>query len=303
MTRKYWITEEENFIKNNISIMSIDDFSRYFNLEKNKIIDKIHKMGLNSKKSRKIFWTTEEDNLLKEIFEYAPKNYIIEKIPNRSWAAILQRGIKYLNLRRLSQDHISVDYNFFSEWNNINAYVYGFILADGHVHYGNKNYLQFEVALKDIDVLEKIKSSMKYSGKIIQKNTARLQINNKKIVKDLIEKGIPLNQKTYNSNFPSSLPKEFIKDFCRGVIDGDGWSYTSDNIYNLGLCGNFDLINKIKQNFPEDCSNNKIRKDKDSYCWRFNIKGKKALAIAKWLYEDAEIYLDRKYNAYKKYYL
>lgn len=49
MSRKYWSKEEMLFIKNHIDIMSISDFVNYFNVPKNKIIDKIHKMGLNSK--------------------------------------------------------------------------------------------------------------------------------------------------------------------------------------------------------------------------------------------------------------
>ena len=47
MSRKYWSKEEMLFIKNHIDIMSISDFVNYFNVPKNKIIDKIHKMGLN----------------------------------------------------------------------------------------------------------------------------------------------------------------------------------------------------------------------------------------------------------------
>ena len=74
MSRKYWSKEEMLFIKNHIDIMSISDFVNYFNVPKNKIIDKIHKMGLNSKKSRGILWTKEEELLLHKHFEYAPIN-------------------------------------------------------------------------------------------------------------------------------------------------------------------------------------------------------------------------------------
>ena len=68
MSRKYWSKEEILFIKNNINTMSISDFSNKFNISKNKIIDKIHKLGLNSKKSRGILWTQEEDALLRQHF-------------------------------------------------------------------------------------------------------------------------------------------------------------------------------------------------------------------------------------------
>ena len=112
MSRKYWSKEEMLFIKNHIDIMSISDFVNYFNVPKNKIIDKIHKMGLNSKKSRGILWTKEEDLLLHKHFEYAPKNYIQKLFPNRSWCSIVQRGHKTLLINRKVKDVISVDYNF-----------------------------------------------------------------------------------------------------------------------------------------------------------------------------------------------
>lgn len=298
MDRKYWTEQEEQFIKENISIKSIEDFSLIFNVSKTKIADKIHKMGLNSKKARGIIWSSEDDKLLAAIFEFAPKNYIMDKFPNKTWPAILQRGIKTLKLNRISQDRLSVNFNFFEKWTSLSAYIFGFIMADGHIHYGDKNYLQFELALKDKDILLKIKNALEYEGEVKLGKTARLQINNKKIIKDLIEKGMPEQNKSYCAVFPETLPNDLYRDFCRGVIDGDGWSTINDKTYNLGLCGNFDLISEIKNIFPEDCSTNKIRKDKNSFCWRFNIKGKKALKIAEWLYKDAEIYLDRKYQNY-----
>lgn len=102
LNKKYWTIEEERFIKENISKMTIMDFSNYFNLPKNKIVDKIHKMHLNSKKATGIIWSQEEDKLLKEHFEYAPKHYIEKLFPNRSWNAIFQRGLKTLGLNRKS---------------------------------------------------------------------------------------------------------------------------------------------------------------------------------------------------------
>lgn len=296
MSRKYWTKQEEQFIRDNIAIKTVDDFSKYFEIPKEKIADKIHKMGLNSKKARNIIWSEAEDDLLKIHFEYAPKNFILKLFPNRSWCAILQRGIKTLGLKRISQDHVYIDYNFFEKWTSLSAYIYGFIMADGHIHYGDQNYLQLEVALKDKDILYKIKEAMSFDGNVSINKTARLQINNKKIIKDLIDKEMPTVDKSHNSIFPSTLPENLYRDFCRGVIDGDGWSSISSNSYSIGLCGNYQLISKVKEVFPEDCSNNNIRKDKNSYCWRFNIKGSKAIKIAQWLYSDSEIYLTRKYD-------
>lgn len=66
MGRKYWTREEEQFIRDNIGNMTITGFSLYFNLEKVKIVDKIHKMGLNSSKARNVWWNDTEDRFCKK---------------------------------------------------------------------------------------------------------------------------------------------------------------------------------------------------------------------------------------------
>lgn len=301
MSRKYWSAEEEQFIRDNISNMSINGFSLFFNVEKVKIVDKIHKMGLNSSRARNIWWTETEDYILKNLYEYAPKHFIQNFLPDRHWPSIIQRATKVHGLTRYSQDQYDVDYNYFEYWDRENAYIFGFILADGHLINKNVKALQFELKKEDADILYKIKKALRYEGKVKLGRTARLQINNAKIIKDLVEKGMPDYDKSRRASFPSSLPEEYYRDFIRGVIDGDGWIYVeSDGRIDLGLCGNIDLIKPIKDLFPIDCSKNSIRKDK-GHCWRFQIRGKKALAICDWLYKDATIFLDRKYNNYINY--
>lgn len=303
MSRKYWSKEEMLFIKNHIDIMSISDFVNYFNVPKNKIIDKIHKMGLNSKKSRGILWTKEEDLLLRKHFEYAPKNYIQKLFPNRSWCSIVQRGHKTLLINRKVKDVISVDYNFFSnQWNEENAYIVGFILADGHIHLGTNNFLQIEVHYRDKDILYKIKRILSYEGNLIKRtssNSIKLQIKNKKIIEDLVKKGIPLKNKSYTAMFPK-VPSNLIKHCIRGLIDGDGYISQENKTkrISLGLCGTYDLCEVVKNYFPIDCSRIKIIKGTGK-SFRFKVSGEKALKVLSWLYDDANIYLDRKYNKYK----
>lgn len=304
MSRKYWSKEEILFIKNNINTMSISDFSNKFNISKNKIIDKIHKLGLNSKKSRGILWTQEEDALLRQHFEYAPKNFIQKLLPNRSWCSIVQRGHKALLIDRKVKDVISVNYNFFSsQWNEEIAYIIGFILADGHIHLRTNNFLQIEVNFRDKDILYKIKEILSYEGNLIERdslNSIKLQIKNKKIIMDLSQKGIPLKNKSYVATFPKTIPNKFIKHCIRGLIDGDGYISQEKKTKRVcfGLCGTYDLCETVKNYFPVDCSHIKIIKGTGK-SFRFKISGEKALKILSWLYDDASIYLDRKYNKYK----
>ena len=301
-TKKKWSKDEEEFIRNNLSSMTISDFSEHFNVPKPKIIDKIHKMGLNSRKALGIEWSSDEDNLLRQHFEYAPKDFIMKLFPNRSWDAIYQRGLKTLKLNRISQDRYSINYNFFENWNSNSAYVFGLLLTDGHIHRGDKNYVQIELQKDDEEILQKIKEAMEYDGEIFGTDTTRFQCANVKIIEDLISKGMPPIDKTFTTKWPESLPKEFYPDFMRGAIDGDGWiTNTSDGRFHLGFCGNYELVKDMKEHLPIDCSDISII-HKSEHCWSFKVDGKRGLKIADWLYNNnPKLFLRRKYNAYLQY--
>lgn len=301
--RKIWSKEEESFIEENLSTFSIKELSNLFEVPYQKVVDKIHKMGLNSKESSGVLWKKSEDDILLSHFEYAPKDLLLSLLPERKWNAIWQRGRKKFNLSRKTKDRTSVNYRFFDDWSPVSAYIYGYIMADGHIHLGKNNYLQIDACITDIGILEKIKIAMNYQGKIYLTHNgeaARIQINNINIIEQLAKKGIPLKDKSYIAALPEILPKEYERDCIRGLIDGDGWSrIDKDGYYNIGLCGTRELVSKVKSMLPIDCSANKIRKTGPNN-WRFNIKCKKARNIASWLYEDAEIFMDRKYNEYIK---
>lgn len=311
MIRKYWTTEEETYIRNNLHKETPKELAIRFNVSYLKIIDKIHKMRLNSKRARGEIWSFEEDKLLAEHFEYAPKSYIMDLFKNRTWTGILQRGIKTLKLNRLSQDKVYVNYQFFSEYNELSSYIAGFIMADGHIHLGLDNYLQIEISQRDEELLTKIKNVMDFRGKFYYgyhpngkgktvTPTWKIQAKNVKLIKDLNERfQIPLKDKSYVADFPTIIPKEFKRHFIRGLIDGDGWvTYSAkDRRFVIGLCGTYNIVSKTKDNLIEDCSSNSVRQDSEN-CYKFAITGKKAIKIADWLYKDANIFLERKYNKY-----
>lgn len=302
--RKIWNEEEMQFIRMNIVSMSIKEMSEHFNVTYQKMNDKIHKMGLNRKQASGELWKKEDDEILAKHFKYAPKNYLMNIFPNRSWNAILQRGIKTLNLYRESQDRYSINYNFFETWSNDSTYVYGMIAADGHLFYESgamkKNALQFEMANYDRDILDKIKCVMKYEGPVLdtKRQTVKLQINNKKVIKDLIEKGIPERNKTFNLEYPKDLPHEYDRHFIRGLFDGDGSVYKHGAAPRFQLLGTKKLLEDVLKRLPID--NNKYsiydRSKSGSNVYALQIGGKNAFNIFNWLYEEDGIFLERKYK-------
>lgn len=254
-------------------------------------------------------WTKEEEQILINNFEYASIGKLLKLLPNRSYCSIYQHGNKVLKLERKTKDKFSINHEAFSVLNEDSVYWLGFIMADGHLKKAKRDgerALQIEVSVRDKDVLYKFKDFLQFDGNIrnashTDKRTgktyhsAKMQVNNVKIIEDLNRLGVPYNNKTPIVQFPLCIPNDLLIHFLRGIIDGDG--YIGDVEPILGFCGNESIVNSVKDKLPEDCSNITIDKSSQN-CWRFKIKGKKAFRIMDKLYSNANVYLDRKYNLY-----
>lgn len=257
---------------------------------------KAKEMGLQKKREASKEWSEAEDAIIKEHFEYAPKNMIERMLPNRTWQSISWRGRIIYKLRRRSKDRLSVNYNFFSEWTQESAYVFGFVAADGYVECGNRNFLQIELQYQDCCILEQIKQTMQYEGSIAYptRGTVKLYISNRKLVEDIIALGMPANDKTFVMKYPKSLPDNMLPHFLRGLLDGDGSVVKHNNKARVVFLGTEALLRAIKSKIR--ISNKIIHKgNKDRGVDQLSISGKKAHAILSWLYTDANMYLERKF--------
>ena len=197
------------------------------------------------------------------------------------------------------------------------AYILGFICADGHIE---KDRLNITVSIKDRDILEKIRYAMHSNHPIKEvqrtnpyKKTNRenlilseLMIGSVELVKPLFNMGLTTN-KTYtlNGDILKYIPKYLIRDFLRGYFDGDGnvffgRRYSSGYKYNVNICGNEDfLLKSFQVYFP---SNNKLYKDlysRQCYVWKISQKDK-VRDFMYYLYYNSSIFLQRKYNEFRK---
>lgn len=199
------------------------------------------------------------------------------------------------------------------------AYILGFICADGHVD-KSTNRITFAIKDDDYSILESIKAAMHSTHPIkrgVEKNNPYkkscnktlhqciLSINGKELVAPLIQMGIAGN-KTYtlDSSIMDYIPDNLVRHFLRGYFDGDG-CISWDKRYNWGnksvviVAGNLEFLqgtfNKV---FPTKCA---ITLNKGSrQCYRYTIQDKKeVLRFLALLYNDAKIYLERKYKLYQ----
>lgn len=225
----------------------------------------------------------------------------------------IQRVLKKngIILRKASPRN-NYDVHFFDSYTNCSCYWAGFIMADGCVR-SDRDCLDIHIKESDIDHLKKFCSVVNYSGKIINdisSNAVRVSLAGKWFPTSLNDKfGITKN-KSNNSIFPKNIPDEFIPDFIRGIIDGDG-SITITTCPTLSIVGTNEMNISLREIFynigvrlkskntfaPLICS----KSDNISY---ISYSGKNAKIILDWVYCNStyNIRLDRKYYRYKEYF-
>lgn len=213
--------------------------------------------------------------------------------------------------------------NYFDNIDTSNkAYIMGFLHSDGSNNI-NKSTISLSLQEEDREILEQIRKEigstkpleyLDYSNKhdfgCSYKNQYRLNIFSKHMCKELNNKGITPN-KSLTIGFPNWLPKDLISHYVRGVFDGDGsiyQSYRNDNNKPITLtitatesfCKELRNICKQTLNinagiYDASCHNGITKV--------FTISGRNiAKKFLDWIYKDADLYLQRKYDRYCKYY-
>lgn len=210
------------------------------------------------------------------------------------------------------------------------AYWIGFIWCDGSmVHRIRKNgrhEYNFKLSLMESDNLHLEKfldciDGRYYSVKIYKACSAyredgkesRVFITNTHLGNILIERYGIFSNRHDATKLLSEIPKEYQRDFIRGVVDADGTfcHYYVDKTkskYSVTIGGSDTLLFGIKKILEEnelivekERSFNKRHKEegRDFGYSTLSLTGRpQVLRILDWLYKDANVYLDRKYNKY-----
>lgn len=202
----------------------------------------------------------------------------------------------------------TVNENFFDELNEESSYLLGYIYADGNINWNsNKSYwaLTITASAKDKSHLERLRNllsstkSLLYSPKT---NSYRLIANSKRLCQKLIDLGIT-PRKSLTVNFPD-LPKEQIKHFIRGIVDGDGnvrfVNRERSPYFEITIASGSELfckglITAVKDNTGINANIRKV--NKNTYIIQYSCsRGEK---LAEFIYSNASIFLERKYLEFK----
>ncbi len=210
-----------------------------------------------------------------------------------------------IEFRKATKDLYNLNENFFEIIDNeIKSYWLGFIAADGTVGTSD-NIIGIELHRKDLNHLYKLKSALNSNHKIYHRQNriaSRLQFCNGKIKNDLINHSIT-PAKSLTLKFPTTIPDDLIRHFIRGYFDGDGSvSLTGVKSCRLELICTKEFSGKILEVFQSVSNAGEKLKLVQIGKNTFRVKidtGKYAFKVLQYLYEDSEVYLDRKHDIYK----
>jgi hypothetical protein len=221
-------------------------------------------------------------------------------------------GVDYRD--KSQQQHVNrntiINHNAFDKLTPEALYWIGMIFTDGHIEQKKEASIDLTLHNNDIDHLYKFKEFLGTTREIKKDkgDCSRLRVNSKQLRDRLVDLGFTHNKST------NIVPHELLKhsrDFWRGCIDGDGGVYINkinkdDKIYftpHVFLCGTLETIFefaifcntyiKVKDKFPSKAPGNNF--------YRISYYGQDAKKIATYLYKDATIYLQRKYDTYQNF--
>ena len=240
----------------------------------------------------------------------------IAKELNVSWNTIkndlLYENIEIKKIRNQFGESNGVDSNLFKEIKDSDsAYWLGFLYADGSIR-NERNEITLDLQEKDKKSIEDFhyfcKNKNKIRQHIITRNGKEYKsyvsgFSNKQIKENLINLGCG-PKKSLNLKFPNKyqVPDEYIYDFIRGYVDGDGYiQYDCEKYrYRIIILGTKDFLEGLitRLNLFE---NYIIKKDKNSNIYNLTISNKENVYnLLLKLYENSNYHLQRKFDIYEK---
>lgn len=190
------------------------------------------------------------------------------------------------------------------------AYLLGILGADGCMKQRGKYYcLSFGLTYSDREHVQRVASLISDRIKVHdyfypsnRKPMTYFEIGDSKLCLDLISHGI-VPRKSKILKPPSSIPSGLTRHYIRGYFDGDGsvFNTTRDGARVYANCvGTKEILEFINQNFQIFYDNNtSVTQSGQGELCHLKFSGKTAIAFLNYIYQDATIYLERKYDKSK----
>lgn len=177
------------------------------------------------------------------------------------------------------------------------AYWLGFLYADGYV--SKYNQIEISLALKDERHLEKLKKFVNTNTNIIKDDyRCRLLFCSKELANDLAFLGC-VNNKSLILTFPTDeqVPQQLVRHFLRGYVDGDGCLCCTSKTQEFSITSTKEFFDGMLERTGWDQKKCNYYPSGQAVTWRCY---KDVMPqYLHYLYDNANIYLNRKYEKYK----
>lgn len=299
---------------------TVQETAKYYKKDRHTITKFAQKIGIyiNEKKL-----TTEQKNeIANKYYDHTIKELSQEYSVSESYISQIwmKAGLKGKSSRQYQLDETFFDIIDTDE----KAYWAGFIAADGCLYYPKdtrQNIISISLSAEDKEHLEKFTHSLKTNkpislgvhGEHNQYKKASVQISSDRLVKGLEKIGLQA-RKTYEILWPKIEPS-FLPAYIRGYFDGDGTiskHFKKNELYkvNVSIAGyknnlqyfqKFFIEQGIDCTFVEDKRKNKYKAQQTFGCLNFPSKKDKLLFLHL-IYDNADVYLTRKYMLATKFF-
>lgn len=250
---------------------------------------------------------------------YTRENKSINQIANElkvDWSTIkrdlVSRDIGIQTVRNQYNSPNGIDNNLFKKIDNADsAYWLGFLYADGSVR-KDRNEITLDLQEQDKKTIEDFHNYCNNKNSIRIHNITRngkiytsyvSGFSNAQVKENLINLGC-VPKKSLILTFPTEqqVPQEFIYDFVRGYIDGDGYiQYDYEkHRYRIIILGTKEFLQGLIQRLGlfEYYS---ISQDKNSNIYTLTVSNKEnVFNLLNKLYENSKYHLQRKFEIYEK---
>lgn len=176
------------------------------------------------------------------------------------------------------------------------AYWLGFILADGYLN-ESRNFLRIKLQESDKDHLYKFirfiggdEGMVKYEYHNVTGNKQYYaEVNGKYFTESLVK--LNIRQGKSSKEQITKIPKKFIRDYIRGIWDGDG--HIRDE--NINVISSVEVLKYIQEYLFDTCNINIGKICNHCNTYRIHICAKRYDVLDHLYYKNC-IALDRKYN-------
>lgn len=310
-----WTQEQIDYLIDNYCYKTNDEIGKKIGRSGQAVSYKAFELSLAINEN----WSDGELNTLKINYLNKTMNELQQLLPGKTKGDILACCHK-LGLTRTKKTCTRDFFNAIDTEEK--AYWLGFIFADGYISYSEKNMKKGQLATtyctgiklqwSDRDHLKKFNKSINGNYKVFKETShpdgfrkktteaAKILVYSQQMYNDLNRYFD--RDKTYTAKFPD-IPEDFVRHFVRGYFDGDGCFTLTDKTFDVEFLGasrdfheglknvlsknGFDFTVSLKTNqYNTKMYHIHINRNKDRY------------GFLDWIYQDCNIYLDRKYDKY-----